>query len=241
MPFGLTNAPTAFQSLMNKVFQPFLRKFVLVFFDDILMYSPSLESHVQHLQQVLSTMRQNKLFAKLSKCVFAKNEVEYLGHVITAEGVAADRKKVECMLTWPTPTTIKGLRGFLGLTGYYRRFVKGYGMVAKPLTELLKKRKFCWSTKAEESFMKLKEVVTTTPVLAMPDFTQPFTLETDACKNGVGAVLMQHGMPVSYFSKALGPKYLGLSTYEKELLAIIIAAQHWKYYLLGGNFTILTD
>lgn len=241
MPFGLTNAPASFQALMNDVFAEYLRKFVLVFFDDILIYSTCIEEHERHLRLVFEKLRAHELFLKHSKCDFAKSEVEYLGHIINNSGVAADPTKISAMLNWPQPKTIRGLRGFLGLTGYYRRFVRDYGIITRPLTNLLKKGNFLWSKEATAAFQKLKEVMTNTPVLALPDFSKPLVVETDACKGGVGAVLMQDSRPIAFLSKALSPKHLGLSTYEKELLAVIIATQKWRSYLLGHPFIIKTD
>ncbi|XP_026399123.1 uncharacterized protein LOC113294972 [Papaver somniferum] len=162
---------------MNSVFGPYFRKFVLVFFDDILVYNPTIQEHVHHLSIVISLLRKHKLYVKYSKCCFAQSSLEYLRHIITADGVAADLEKIACMKSWPIPTNIKQLRGFLGLTCYYRKFI---GSIAKPLTDLLKKNAFLWSPSAEEAFHTLKNTMYTTPVLALPAFTKKFVVETDA-------------------------------------------------------------
>ena len=241
MPFGLTNAPATFQCVMNEVLKPFLRKFVLVFLDDILIYSPSMELHLHHLEQVLQTLRKHHLHLKQSKCTFAQDSLEYLGHIISATGVSTDPSKISDMLKWPTPTTMTELRGFLGLTGYYRRFVKGYGTLAKPLTQILKLKSFAWNPAAQSAFHALKQAMTETLVLAVPNFQETFTVETDACMDGIGAVLMQKGQPVAYLSKALGEKHKALSIYEKEFLALIMAVDKWRHYLERGEFIIQTD
>lgn len=218
MPFGLTNAPATFQSLMNAVFKSFLRKFVLIFFDDILIYSKSLEEHLEHLQLVFEVMRSNSLFAKLSKCAFAVDKVEYLGHFISSEGVATDLAKIQAVAEWPKPMNLKQLRGFLGLAGYYRRFVKNFGAIAGPLHALTKKEAFIWSQLAPEAFLNLKTALCQALVLALPLFDKLFVVETDACGQGIGAMLMQEGHPVAYISRQLKGKQLHLSIYEKELL-----------------------
>ncbi|KAF5783699.1 putative nucleotidyltransferase, Ribonuclease H [Helianthus annuus] len=241
MPFGLTNAPATFQALMNHIFKPMLRKGVLVFFDDILVYSRSEEDHWVHLEKVLTIMQANRLFAKESKCVFGGRAIEYLGHVIAREGVSTDPKKIEAVQQWPVPKTVKQLRGFLGLAGYYRRFIRSFGMIARPLTDRLKKDAFNWGPDAQDAFERLKSALTSAPVLTLPDPTQPFVIEADASAGGVGAVLMQNRHPVSFLSKALSPRQNALSVYEKELLAIMLAVKQWHYYLITGPFVIRTD
>ena len=194
-----------------------------------------------HLQTVLDILQQHQLYAKMSKCVFGCSEVEYLGYVIDKEGVKADPKKLSAMVKWPIPTTPKALRGFLGLTGYYRKFIKGYGEIAAPMTALLKKNSFVWSREATKAFEALKEAMVTPPVLGLPDFNKPFLVECDASGEGIGAVLMQDGKPLAYLSQALKGKNLLLSTYEKELLALVLAIQKWRHYLLGHQFKVRTD
>lgn len=191
MPFGLTNTPATFQCIMNAVFAPFLRKFVIVFLDDILIYSPSWEMHLTHLRSVLSKLRQSQFLAKWSKCSFGQTSIQYLGHIISDAGVATDPEKTAAMEKWPVPTSQTELRGFLGLTGYYRKFVQNYGIITKPLTQLLTKKGFTWTDEATAAFMHLKSAMVKTPVLGLPDFSIPFSIETDACDTGVGVVLTQ--------------------------------------------------
>ena len=241
MPFGLTNAPATFQCLMNTLFAEHIRKFVLVFMDDILVYSKNLDDHVKHLRIVLQLLQQHRLTAKMSKCSFAQHQLEYLGHIISDKGVSTDPDKTAVMLQWPVPTNFTELRGFLGLTGYYRKFVQYYGLLAKPLTCLLQHKQFEWTEHAQLAFDKLKQAMSTTPVLQLPDFTKQFELETDACAVGIGAVLLQQGHPIAYYSKALGPVNQKLSIHEKEFLAIIMSLDKWRSYLQRGTFVIKTD
>lgn len=242
MSFGLTGAPATFQSATNDTLAPVLRKFALVFFDDILIYSKDMHSHLLHLTEVLRLLADNQWKVKLSKCSFAKTEISYLGHIISGSGVSTDPSKIQTIQDWPVPINIKKLRGFLGLAGYYRKFVQNFGTISKPLTHLLKKNvPFVWTTETSQAFNTLKKALVSAPVLALPDFNKSFTLETDASEMGIGAVLAQEGHPVAYVSKALGPRTQGLSTYEKECLAIMMAVDHWRPYLQYREFTILTD
>jgi hypothetical protein len=165
MPFGLTNAPSTFQGLMNDLFNPFLQHFVLVFFDDILVYSRALDDHLGHLRTVLEVLQTQQLYAKESKCRFVVDEINYLRHLISTHGVRTDPSKLDAMVSWPIPTSIKSLRGFLGLTGYYIKFIRVYGVIAAPFTALLKKNVFQWTNSAIEAFLNLKKAVTSPLVL----------------------------------------------------------------------------
>lgn len=242
MAFGLCGAPGTFQGAMNVTLSPLLRKCVLVFFDDILIYSATFEEHVQHIRQVLTLLWQDKWYVKISKCTFAQQQISYLGHIISDKGVATDPKKVEAIVTWAIPENVKQLRSFLGLAGYYRKYVRHFAIIAKPLTDLLRKNTlFVWTVEHTTSFDLLKQALSSAPVLAVPDFTQQFCLETNASKDGVGAVLLQNGHPLAFISKPLGVRNQALSTYEKEYLAILLAIEQWRMYLQQSEFLIYTD
>ena len=178
---------------------------------------------------------------KMSKCSFCSTSVEYLGHIVTDGLLKADPSKIAAMTAWPVPKSVKQLRGFLGLTGYYRRFIVNYGLIAAPLTDLLKTDAFTWSDGAGVSFEKLKVAMTAAPVLRLPDFDKPFCIETDASDTGIGAVLLQDNHPIAFFSRKLGPRRRVASTYHKELYAIVEAVQKWRQYLLGREFIIRSD
>ncbi|KAJ0524209.1 putative nucleotidyltransferase, Ribonuclease H [Helianthus annuus] len=239
MPFGLTNAPSTFQRLMNDVFRPFLRRFILVFFDDILIYSKSWSDHLHHLTVTLQILLDNQLVAKLSKCVFGQPQVAYLGHIISSSGVAVDPDKIITLQQWPIPQNVQ-VRRFLGLTGYYRCFIKNYASIVGPLTNLLRKDAFCWTDSTLQAFNTLKNLLSSTPILRLPDFSKPFTVESDASGTGVGA-LSQDKHPLAYFSKKLCPRMQHASTYHREMYAITQAISKWRQYLLGHRFTIITD
>jgi hypothetical protein len=241
MSFGLTNAPPTFQALMNGVLHDYLRRFVLVFFDDILIYSSSRSEHLQHVRVVLTTLRQHQLAVKQSKCVFVSRSVAYLGHVISAGGVSMDSAKVEAVQAWPTPRTPRALRGFLGLAGYYHKFIRDYGSIAGPLTQLLKKEAFVWSPEATTTFSTLKQVLTTAHVLQLPNFDKPFIINCDASRTGFGAVLHQEAGPIAFYSRPIAPQHCKLAAYERELIGLVKVVRHWRPYLWSRSFVVRTD
>lgn len=190
---------------------------------------------------MLDRLEQHQLFLKFSKCTFTATQVEYLGHIISAQGVQMDPSKIDSITRWPYPTIVKEVRAFLGLTGYYRRFVQHYGIIAQPLTTLLKKNAFHWTNEAKQAWDELKKPMITAPVLILPDFNEVFMIEADASSKGIGAVLSQKKKPVAFFSKVLSSTQQALFVYEKEMMAILIAVKKWSSYLLGKHFLIMTN
>jgi hypothetical protein len=228
MPFGLTNAPATFQSCMNHVFNKKLRKHLLVLFDDLLIYRRTWEEHIQHVEQILAIMEDQSLYAKESKCEFGMTEVLYLGHIIGVKGVQVHQDKIQAILDGPTPKTLTELKGFLGICCYCRRFVKGFSQLCAPLTDLTKKGAFKWSSEAQLAFDKMKKVMSTCRVLALLDFDQLFTLECDASRDGIGALLMKNRHPLVYESRTLRGPDLFYTIYDKEMLAIMHALAKFR-------------
>ncbi|TYK02180.1 ty3-gypsy retrotransposon protein [Cucumis melo var. makuwa] len=229
MSFGLTNAPTVFMDLMNRVFREFLDTFVIVFIDDILIYSKTEAEHEGHLRMVLETLRANKLYAKFSKCEFWLKQVSFLGHVVSKAGVSVDLAKIEAVTSWPRPSTVREVRSFLGLAGYYRRFVENFSRKATPLTHLTRKRTpFVWSNAYEDSFQNLKQKLVTAPVLTVPDGSGSFLIYSDASKKGLGCVLMQQGKVVAYASRQLKSHEQIYPTHNLELAVVVFALKIWR-------------
>jgi hypothetical protein len=230
MSFGLTNAPTYFMYLMNLVFIPELDKFMVVFID------------AGHLHVVLHRLREHRLYAKLSKCDFWLKEIKFLGHTISQVGIAVDLDKVQEVMNWKPPTTVRQIRSFLGLAGYYRRFIPDFSRIAKPITELLKKEaKFVWGQKCEDAFHTLRQHLTTTPVLAQPESNKPFDVYCDASGTGLGCVLMQDNRVIAYASRALRPHEQNYPTHDLELAVVVHALKMWRHYFMGTHCNILTD
>jgi hypothetical protein len=242
MSFGLTNALEYFMYLMNSVFMPELDKFVVVFIDDILVYSRNEQEHTMHLHTVLQRLRDHHLYAKLSKCDLWLREIKFLGHTISQDGISDDPEKVQEVMDWKPPTTVRQIRSFLGLAGYYRRFIPGFSRIAKPMTELLKKGvKYEWSQKCEDTFHALRQHLTTAPVLAQPDNTKSFDVYCDASGTGLCCVLMQDNIVIAYASRALRPHEQNYPTHDLELATVVHALKIWRHYLMGAHCNIYTN
>jgi hypothetical protein len=242
MSFGLTNAPAHFMYLMNSVFMPELDKFIIVFINDILVYSKNKEEHARHLHVILQWIRDHQLYVKFSKCAFWLKEVPFLGHIISAEGIAVDPSKLQEVLDWKSPRSVTQIHSFLGLAGYYCRFIPNFSKIAKPMTKLLEKEaKFKWSLQCEEAFLTLKKLLTTAPVLAQPDIEKSFDVYCDASGTGIGGVLMQEGRAIAYALRQLRRHEEHYPTHDLELLAVVHTLKVWRHYLLGNLVHIYTD
>ena len=239
MPFGLCNAPSTFMRLMHEVLKP--GKFVVVDFDDILIFSLDHDAHVGHLRTVLTTLREAKLYLNLSKCVFMASELPFHGFIVGREGLALDPAKVKAIKEWPTPRNVHDVLSFHGLASFYRRFIKGFSTLAAPLTDCMKAGPFQWGLEQDASFATLKDKLCSTPVLALPNFAKPFEVETDACMTGVGAVLIQESCPIEFFSEKLSEARQKWSTYKQVLYAVIRAFQQWEHFLFHREFILHSD
>jgi hypothetical protein len=221
---------------------PELDKFVVVFIDGILINSKNEEEHAKHLQIILARLREHQLYAKFSKCVFWLEEIHFLGHVLSANGIAVDPSKVKDILEWKPPTTVHQVQSFLGLAGYYRKFIPNLSKIVKPITNLLKNNtKFNWSSRCNEAFEQLKVLLTTAPVLAQPDIEKPFDVYCDASGSGLECVLMQEGRVIAYASRQLRQHQEHYPTHDLELVAVVHALKIWRHYLLGNVCHIYID
>ncbi len=251
MPFGLVNSPSVFQAFINDVFRDMLNRWVIVYIDDILIYSDSYEDHVKQVRAVLQRLLAHQLYAKLEKCEFNLTSVSFLGYVISSGGVTMEDQKVQAVIDWPQPVTVKELQRFLGFANFYRRFIRNFSTVAAPMTAMLKKGRqhLKWTPAAIAAFQKLKERFTTAPILHHPDPEREFIVEVDASSTGIGAILSQrHGnppklYPCAFHSRKLTPTEQNYDVGNRELLAMKAAFEEWRHWLEGAKhpFTVLTD
>jgi hypothetical protein len=240
--FGLSNAPVVFMCLIYGVFKNYLDKFVIVFLDDILVYSKTKEEHEQHLRMVLQVLREHQLYAKLSKCSFYQKQIHYLGHIISEEGIDVDPEKVQAIQEWPTPRNVTEVRSFMCLESYYRRFIAEFSRIAHAITSLQKKeKKFQWTEQCENNFQQLNQLLTSAPILNIVDLSKDYVVCTDACKEGLGGVLSQEGFVVCYESRKLKEHEKNYSTHDLELAVVVHALRKWRHYLMGKKFELRTD
>ena len=248
MPFSLTNAPTIFQHLMNDVFHEFLDHFVVIYLDDILVFSKNEKDHENHVRLVLEKLCSVGLYAKLEKCIFHQPQVEFLGYIISGEGLSMDPKKIEVVISWKRPSTVRDVHCFLGFANFYRIFIQNYSKIAALLTKLTCKDKLEWSLEANQAFEALKKAFTTTPILIHQDFQKPFFLESDAFDFALGAVLSQPSEdgclhPVAFHLQKFTAVEINYEIHEKELLVIVDSFQEWRHFLKGAQHlvTVYTD
>ncbi len=251
MPYGLSNSPSVFQGFMNEVFREFLHQFVIVYIDDILIYSRNLAEHRHHVTQVLEQLRKHHLYLKLEKCEFHRPTVQFLGYIVSADGIQMDQGKVQAIRDWPQPQSVKELQRFFGFANFYRRFIQNFSFLSAPLTSMLRKKpkSLSWNPEARGAFQKLQEAFCTAPILTHPDPQLPFVVEVDASTTGVGALLSQHHgepprlHPCAFFSRKLSPAERNYDIGNRELLAIKLALEEWRHWLEGAqhSFSVITD
>jgi hypothetical protein len=247
MPFGLTNAPATFQRLMDSLFSDLIGKNVVVYLDDLNIYSKTFEEHLDHIQEVFNILQKAGLRLKPQKCTFAQKNLKFLGYVVGEHGISTDPSKIEVVKSFPIPRNLRQLRGFLGLASYYRRFVKGFTTIAAPLNELLKKKvRYKWTKAQQTAFEELKHHLTSAPILAYPNFEREFILFTDASDLALGAILSQkdhegYERVIAYASRTLSPAEKNYSVTEKECLAVVWAIKYFRQYLHGSHFSLITD
>ena len=246
MPFGLTNAPATFQAWMNTILGPYLDSFVIVYLDDILIYSKTEEEHEKHVEMVLDTLSKNKAFLQLSKCTFFQERVKFLGYELSPEGISTDKDLVSKILDFPAPETKTNVRSFLGAVGFYRRFIKDFASIAAPLFDITKENiPFCWTSEHQSSFNQLKKLLTTAPVLKLADPAKRYYVFTDASDRAIGGVLMQQHdrvyHPVAFFSRKLKPAEVNYPVHDREFMAVVEALLQWKHYLYMESPVVYTD
>ncbi|XP_020694313.1 uncharacterized protein LOC110108140 [Dendrobium catenatum] len=241
MPFGLCNAMATFLRLMSEVLKSLLGKCCVVYFDDILVFSSSMDEHWNDLKAALELLRQHKLYLNKAKCEFATSTVHFLGYIVSADGLGMDPNKISAIQQWQRPSTLTEVRSFHGLANFYRRFIRGFSIIMAPITDYLKASSFKWGVEQQQSFDTLKAALTEAPVLAAPNFSKPFHVDTDASAVGIGAVLSQEGRPVEFFSEKLSLARQKWSAYEQELYAVIWALKQWEHYLLHSDFILCGD
>jgi hypothetical protein len=239
---GLTNAPATFQTVMNSIFHPYIRKFVVVYIDDILIFSRTEAEHQAHVRLVLEVLKREKFFVCKAKSSFAQKEIKYLGHIVDKQGIRLDPKKVEAVQTWPVAKNVHDVRCFLGLVNYFRKFIEHYSKIAVPLTNLTRKSSgWNWTGRCQDAFELLKQKLVEAPLLCTPDEALPYEVVTDASDIGLGAMLLQEGHPVAFESRKLNSAELNYTVTEKEMLSVVHALRVWRCYLEGADFTVYTD
>jgi hypothetical protein len=241
MPFGSSNTPITFMRLMNQVLRPFIGSFVVVYFDDILIYSKSKKEHLEHVTLVLQVLQDNRLYINMKKCTFSINKLLFLEFIVGEEGNQVDEEKVRAIRDWPAPTSVTEVHSFHGLATFYRRFIKDFSTITAPITECLKKGKFKLGSKKDQSFALIKKKLCTTPVLNLPDFEKVFQVECDDSGIGIGAVFSQEKKSIAFISEKLSEARQKWSTYDQEFYVVFRALHQWEHYLIHREFILFTD